>query len=50
MPTAEPTDDEPDPIATTDGRVPGRRGLATRQRLLESTAELLVATRGGRSR
>jgi AcrR family transcriptional regulator len=37
----------PDPssrIATTDGRVPGRRGRATRQRLVEATAELLVAT------
>ena len=34
----------PDLIATTDGRVPGRRGRATRQRLLECTAELLVAT------
>ena len=36
--------EEPELIATTDGRVPGRRGRATRQRLLESTAELLVAT------
>jgi AcrR family transcriptional regulator len=36
--------DDPELIATTDGRVPGRRGLATRQRLLECTAELLVAT------
>ena len=36
--------DEPEAIATTDGRVPGRRGRATRQRLLETTAELLVAT------
>ena len=44
MPTAEPTEDEPELIATTDGRVPGRRGLATRQRLLECTAGLLVAT------
>ena len=44
MPTAEPTDDDQELIATTDGRVPGRRGLATRQRLLECTAELLVAT------
>jgi AcrR family transcriptional regulator len=35
---------DPELIATTDGRVPGRRGLATRQRLLECTAELLVAT------
>ncbi|MBV8462176.1 MAG: TetR/AcrR family transcriptional regulator [Acidimicrobiales bacterium] len=34
----------PEPIATTDGRVPGRRGRATRGRLLESTAELLVET------
>jgi AcrR family transcriptional regulator len=29
---------------TTDGRVPGQRGLATRQRLLEATVELLTAT------
>lgn len=36
--------DDPELIATTDGRVPGRRGMATRQRLLECTAELLVAT------
>jgi AcrR family transcriptional regulator len=36
--------DDPELIATTDGRVPGRRGLATRQRLLETTAEMLVAT------
>jgi AcrR family transcriptional regulator len=31
-------------LATTDGRVPGRRGRATRQRLLECTAELLTTT------
>ncbi len=31
-------------IAATDGRVPGRRGLATRTRLLECTAELLAST------
>ncbi len=36
--------EDPELIATTDGRVPGRRGRATRQRLLECTAELLVAT------
>ncbi len=36
--------DDPELIATTDGRVPGRRGRATRQRLLECTAEMLVAT------
>ena len=40
MPPAE----DPELIATTDGRVPGRRGRATRQRLLECTTELLVAT------
>ncbi len=39
----EPAED-PELIATTDGRVPGHRGRATRQRLLECTAELLVAT------
>jgi len=44
MPSSEHADDDPEQIATTDGRVPGRRGLATRQRLLECTAELLVAT------
>jgi AcrR family transcriptional regulator len=38
------TADDLEPIATTDGRVPGRRGRATRQRLLECTADLLVAT------
>jgi AcrR family transcriptional regulator len=31
-------------IAATDGRTPGRRGLATRSRLLECTAELLATT------
>src|ERR1022692_1490682 len=36
--------EDPELIATTDGRVPGHRGRATRQRLLECTAELLVAT------
>jgi AcrR family transcriptional regulator len=35
----------PDPaLSTTDGRVPGRRGRATRQRLLEATVELLAST------
>jgi AcrR family transcriptional regulator len=38
---AEPdADDEAEPRAA-DGRVPGRRGRATRQRLLECTAEML---------
>src|SRR5580698_556315 len=36
--------DDPGSIAATDGRVPGRRGLATRNRLLECTAELLATT------
>jgi AcrR family transcriptional regulator len=31
-------------IEATDGRVPGRRGRATRQRLLECTAELIGST------
>ena len=31
-------------LATTDGRVPGRRGRATRQRLLDATVELLTTT------
>lgn len=35
---------EPGPLAATDGRVPGRRGRATRQRLLVSTSELLATT------
>jgi AcrR family transcriptional regulator len=33
-----------DAVATTDGRVPGQRGRATRQRLLEATANLLATT------
>jgi AcrR family transcriptional regulator len=32
------------PLRAVDGRVPGRRGLATRQRLLECTIELLATT------
>src|SRR5580692_524602 len=36
--------DDPGAIAATDGRVPGRRGLATRTRLLGCTAELLTST------
>jgi AcrR family transcriptional regulator len=31
-------------LRAADGRVPGRRGLATRQRLLECTAEMLHST------
>ncbi len=37
-------DPPPDDVATTDGRVPGQRGLATRRRLLDATAELLSTT------
>ena len=36
-------DQEPEPRAA-DGRVPGRRGLATRQRLLDCTAAMLRTT------
>lgn len=32
------------PLRAVDGRVPGRRGLATRSRLIECTAELLATT------
>lgn len=44
---AEPTVDANNTDAdlrAADGRLPGRRGRATRQRLLERTAELLAAT------
>jgi AcrR family transcriptional regulator len=37
-------DGEPQAATTTDGRTPGQRGQATRQRLLESTVELLGTT------
>ncbi|MDZ7733296.1 MAG: TetR family transcriptional regulator [Acidimicrobiia bacterium] len=36
--------DETDELRAADGRVPGRRGMATRQRLLDCTLELLKAT------
>lgn len=32
------------PLRAVDGRVPGRRGLATRQRLIECTIDLLEST------
>ncbi|MBV9485454.1 MAG: TetR/AcrR family transcriptional regulator [Frankiaceae bacterium] len=32
------------PLRAVDGRVPGRRGLATRQRLVECTIELLASS------
>jgi AcrR family transcriptional regulator len=34
-----------DEVRAADGRVPGRRGIATRGRLLEQTAKLLATTR-----
>jgi AcrR family transcriptional regulator len=40
--TPEPIDDEE--LRAADGRVPGRRGRATRQKLLEQTAEMLQTT------
>src|SRR5581483_3129266 len=36
-----PAAQAPDDLRAADGRVPGRRGLATRQRLLEHTADML---------
>jgi AcrR family transcriptional regulator len=33
-----------EPVATTDGRVPGERGRQTRRRLLDATVELLATT------
>ena len=38
------TDEDPDELRAVDGRVPGRRGLATRARLLDQTRELLRTT------
>ena len=41
----EPAEDvEAEDLRAADGRVPGRRGRATRQRLLECTAEMLTTT------
>lgn len=37
-------DDDPDGLRAADGRVPGRRGRATRQRLLACTREMLTTT------
>src|SRR4051794_14072283 len=36
--------DDPEDLRAADGRVPGRRGRATRQRLLECSREMLTAT------
>lgn len=41
--TAEPEDSD-DELRAADGRVPGRRGKATRQKLLERTAEMLQSS------
>ena len=38
-----PADDDDD-LRAADGRVPGRRGRATRQRLLECTRDMLTTT------
>jgi AcrR family transcriptional regulator len=42
--TVVPLDAWAEPVATTDGRVPGERGRQTRQRLLDATTELLTTT------
>ena len=44
MAARQPARREDVDVAATDGRVPGRRGRATRQRLLGCTAELLETT------
>jgi AcrR family transcriptional regulator len=41
---AEPAEGTDDALRAADGRVPGRRGRATRQKLLERTAEMLKTT------
>ncbi len=41
---SDPQQDGADEPRAADGRVPGRRGRATRQRLLECTAEMLKTT------
>ena len=43
MPDAASVDDNED-VRASDGRVPGRRGRATRQKLLDQTAEMLRST------
>lgn len=44
LPDPSPDDDPDDELRAADGRVPGRRGRATRQKLLERTAEMLQTT------
>lgn len=41
---SDATADGNPPLRAVDGRVPGRRGLATRTRLIECTADLLTKT------
>jgi AcrR family transcriptional regulator len=43
-PTDSDGDDLDDALRAVDGRLPGRRGRATRQRLLERTSEMLTTT------
>src|SRR5437763_17087367 len=43
MAVSEPSELQDD-VRATDGRVPGRRCIATRRRLLDCTAELLAKT------
>lgn len=42
--SAQPDRASEEDVRATDGRVPGRRGIATRRRLLDCTAELLGST------
>src|SRR5690349_3832054 len=44
MALSEPAHEAEDDVRATDGRVPGRRGIATRKRILDCTAELLAKT------
>src|SRR3954453_7706550 len=39
-----PTSDAAAPLRAVDGRVPGRRGLATRRKLIDWTIKLLATT------
>src|SRR5436305_11442092 len=39
-----PTSDAAAPLRAVDGRVPGRRGLATRRKLIDCTIKLLATT------
>jgi AcrR family transcriptional regulator len=43
-PKLQPVPTAPEDLRAADGRVPGRRGRATRQRLLDRTAEMLQST------